>query len=97
MIAIPMRRSGDSAQKSASQRLWAFGARHRVLGRHSGAAAEAGAERRRRDPPGAEHVGVGEEHLGRDALGVEDLVAVVGVVARRAGRRRRRSPSPTSR
>ena len=43
----------------------------RVVGR----AGQAGAERRRRDPAGAEHVGVGEQHLGGDAFLVEHRVA----------------------
>ena len=45
-------------------------------------ARQARPERRRRHATGAEHVGVGEEHLDRDALAVELLEAGVGVVGR---------------
>jgi hypothetical protein len=45
-----------------------------------GGVAQARAERRAGDPPGAEHVGVGEEHLGGHALAIQALVAGVGVV-----------------
>ena len=54
--------------KSASQRLWARLPGDRLARVAVDPAAEAGAERRRRDPTGAEHVGVGEQHLGGDAL-----------------------------
>jgi hypothetical protein len=45
------------------------------------ARAQPGTERRAGQPPGAQHVGVGEQHLGSDALLVEDGVAHLGVVA----------------
>ncbi len=73
----PLRRFGAEVGEPA---VVGLRARHRVLGRHPGSAAEARSEGRRRDLPGPEHVGVGEQHLGRHTLGVEDLVAVVGVV-----------------
>ena len=90
--ATPMRRSGSLAQKSASHRLWARAPARTSSGSLSRRLRQAGAERRRGDPAGAEHVGVGEEHLGGHALAVEHLVAGVGVVGGDAGRRRRSWP-----
>ena len=78
ITATPMRRCGSWRTKSASQRLWA---RLPAIASStlSAAPAEPGAERRRRDASGAEHVRVGEEHFRDDAFLVEHRVARGGV------------------
>ena len=83
ITAMPMRRFGSSFTKSESHRLWARLPATASAGIALRPGRQPGAERRRRHPAGAEHVGVGEQHLGADALGVEDLVAGGGVVAGR--------------
>jgi hypothetical protein len=52
---------------------------HHLLGVARSRAAEPGAERRRVDLADTEHVGVGKDHLGRDAVVVEERVALVRV------------------
>ena len=73
--ATPMRRSGSLAQKSASHRLWALAPARTSSGSLSRPLARPDPNGERRHPAGAEHVGVGEQHLGGHALAVELLVA----------------------
>ena len=74
ITATPIRRSGSWLTKSLSQRLWAR--LPSITSRGSPAApASPVPNGRRRHATGAEYVGVGEQHLGHDALAVEDLVA----------------------
>ena len=67
------------------------GARERELGVLDRPGRQAGAERRRLHP--GDRVGVREDHLGRDAVGVHLLVALLGV--ERAAQTLPRGSSPT--
>ena len=70
----------SARQKSASQRLCALAPASACSGVVAGAATQARPERRGGDAAGAEHVGVGEQHLGGHALLIEHAIAYVGVV-----------------
>ena len=74
----PPRRSGLSAQRSTRKRLCARAPANASSGSSIMPAERPGAERRRLHA--GDRVGVGEDHLGRDSVGVHLLVALLGVV-----------------
>ena len=74
---MPARRSGACEQNSASQRLCAIAPAYASSGILDGAGRQPGTEGRRLHP--GDGVGVGEHHLAGDAVGVELLVALLGV------------------
>ena len=76
--AMPPRRSGLVAQRSTRKRLWARAPANASSG-SSIVPADRPAPNGGDSMPG-DRVGVGEDHLGRDAVGVELLVALLGVV-----------------
>ena len=74
ITAMPMRRCGSSPHEVGEPPVVRAAPGDRLLD-VVGRAGEPGPERRRRDAAGAEHVGIGEQHLRGDAFVVEDRVA----------------------